>query len=53
MFRLKADILKELCDEYVAFGRFLVLRSSQRRAYLLRILDDMQTISDLKLKNEN
>ena len=47
---MDANTLTTLANEYPVFRRFLVLRSTKRRSYFLKVLDDMKQWHELKNK---
>ena len=50
VYRLSADKLKSLCDEDPAFRSFVVTRAVSRRAYWLRILNEVRHRRELESK---
>lgn len=47
---LKGDKLIDLCNEYPSYGRYLVLRATQRRAYFIKVLNEIENEVELQMK---
>jgi len=50
IFKLPADMLVALTDEYPEFGKFLILRATKRRAHFLQVLETRQKQAELRRK---
>lgn len=50
IYQLEGKFLVQLCEEYPAYKRLLVLRATQRRAYFLKVLEEMHNLIELRMK---
>lgn len=50
IYQLPGSKLVKLCEEYPEYKRLLVLRATQRRAYFLKVLEEMHSLIELRMK---